>query len=552
MGGRAGALVACVAALASTTGHAAADDRRGSCMALSEDGRVVFVADTEGEAVARVAIAQPPQVVRVPVTGGPEQVLLLPGGRVAITRRFSGRVAILDAATLETKREAVVGTEPYGLALAPSGRELYVTDVQDRRLTALDPRDLSRRWSVALRDDDARAIAVAPDGRRAYVAHLRAPRISVVDLERRAPLQSIPLPARHAFERATRVVSIDVTPDGRSLWTAYNMVAPNGAAQGCSSYGCQASDAVTPIMSAVARIDLARHRPSAQVVHSGSVFDPSDVVWSARDAEAWISGSSVKTGSGRSLDTAYTECSLVRGDLVVRRDPLGDRVLVGAFGLAPREIPLGRPDAPELAAGRRLFHEPLGCRIAGAACQTCHAEGRHDGVVWSSPAGRVQTPLLSGRLDLTQPYLWHASALTLEDSIAQTLQRLGGGSGSSRVLTRDERHTLAQFLREGLPPIPRKLGTPLALRGAELFATLDCARCHDPRRAYQNGGRYPLSLHDVIDVPSLRYVRLGAPYLHDGSAADLAAVLRGGTMGRRAAELSRTDQAALIAFLETL
>ena len=201
-----------------------------------------------------------------------------------------------------------------------------------------------------------------------------------------------------------------------------------------------------------------------------------------------------------------------------------------------------------LAAGRRLFHLPRQEISADRlACQTCHPDGRQDGQVWAGLAGRLQTPILAGRLARTGPYHWHGEARTLEDSIRETVRRLGGiGLGGYDI------RRLARFLRDGLPPVPRPSRGPEAARGAALFEVLECTSCHDHGLAYQNGAAYALIDRERIDVPSLRHLRLGAPYLHDGRAADLDAVLESGAMGPRARSLPRADRAALIAFLRTL
>jgi cytochrome c peroxidase len=133
-------------------------------------------------------------------------------------------------------------------------------------------------------------------------------------------------------------------------------------------------------------------------------------------------------------------------------------------------------------------------------------------------------------------------------------------------------------VREGLVPPANPHATPPAgqepviARGRELFASpaVGCAGCHDPDRALTGGGTFDLGLTStaeldsqrrfdrrrpapVLDTPSLRQLALTAPYLHDGSAATLDALLTrtDGKMGDTK-QLPPEDRRGLVAYLETL
>src|SRR6185436_9732784 len=62
----------------------------------------------------------------------------------------------------------------------------------------------------------------------------------------------------------------------------------------------------------------------------------------------------------------------------------------------------------DLDLGRRLFHAASDPRIAvdGRACASCHPDGRDDAIVWATPDGPRQTPMLAGRVTGTAPYGW--------------------------------------------------------------------------------------------------------------------------------------------------
>jgi CxxC motif-containing protein (DUF1111 family) len=146
------------------------------------------------------------------------------------------------------------------------------------------------------------------------------------------------------------------------------------------------------------------------------------------------------------------------------------------------------------------------------------------------------------------------------------------------------------------PAPPRTLDPTQVARGEGLFATLGCAGCHAGKYFTDSGLGNPsldlsgpvvssvtpggVLLHDVgtcvtggtypdnpatdddgdvrgacaFDTPTLRGISETAPYLHDGSAAQLEDVFRlaPGMVGPAAVALSAADQQALIAYLRSL
>ena len=164
---------------------------------------------------------------------------------------------------------------------------------------------------------------------------------------------------------------------------------------------------------------------------------------------------------------------------------------------------------------------------------------------------------------------------------ARAAPHLQRGDGRRRRPRRPEHAALladlAAYIDEAIPPAPNPHRPSAASgRGAALFARPDvgCAVCHDgPRLTDSEGSR----LHDVgtcnpldlphhaddgarrerceLDTPSLRGVFATAPYLHDGSAATLGAVLSEKNHGDRhghTAQLTPQELDDLVAYLEVL
>lgn len=140
-----------------------------------------------------------------------------------------------------------------------------------------------------------------------------------------------------------------------------------------------------------------------------------------------------------------------------------------------------------------------------------------------------------------------------------------------------EVEALTFFMQQLAPPPRSSKDATLETRGELLFGTVKCDACHVPSLPLTGGGEAKaytdLLLHEIVpattkgigDAARPREFRTSplwgisktAPYLHDGSAADLKAAIKAhlgeGDASRRAFEaLPAADQAALLAFLESL
>ncbi len=214
---------------------------------------------------------------------------------------------------------------------------------------------------------------------------------------------------------------------------------------------------------------------------------------------------------------------------------------------APRRIVLSA--APETLAmrGRRLFHTPTA--FDGRSCASCHIDGRDDGLVWQSPSGLVQTPVLAGRLGDTAPFGWHGDGEDLRAHIRHTFRRMRAPKPDDATI---------DALIAWITTMPSHHSTPVlgeaARRGREVFVSdaAGCDRCHDDGRG-TDAARHEILRGRPIDTPSLRFVADTAPYMHDGRYATLRETLvhTDPTMGATG-HLREREIADLIAYLRVL
>ena len=105
----------------------------------------------------------------------------------------------------------------------------------------------------------------------------------------------------------------------------------------------------------------------------------------------------------------------------------------------------------------------------------------------------------------------------------------------------------------------------MAKLGEDLFHSerTGCNDCHDSQTKFTDGESYDPS-DDAgsesagedpaksLDVPSLRYLALSAPYYHDGSIATLEEAVKDMAWLQLGKKLSDEDTASLVAFLKAL
>ena len=205
-------------------------------------------------------------------------------------------------------------------------------------------------------------------------------------------------------------------------------------------------------------------------------------------------------------------------------------------------------------------------------CGSCHLDGGTDGQTWlGEPFGARNTPILRG-IKGTQPFHWSGDFPKVQDANPFIQGQLGGTGISAAELD-----ALAAFI-DSLTPIASPARTAEgrlsaeAVRGSAVFGSAGCAECHvgalmTDRQLRDvgtgaptidspiGGGKVAEKRGPAYKTPPLRELWLTAPYLHDGRAQTLRAVLttdnprdqHGKTSG-----LSQRDLSDLEAFLLSL
>jgi cytochrome c peroxidase len=322
----------------------------------------------------------------------------------------------------------------------------------------------------------------------------------------------------------------------------------------------------------------------------------------------------------RALLTGAFLCGALLGAAAAFAQGGDDLAAIKARFRRPAAIPFpaSNPYSPEKRAlGERLFHDRRLSADGSIACATCHdiAKGFSDGRV--TPVGVPGRPLRRHaptlwNLAWAGPVFWDGRARSLEeqaagpitapDEMAQPIDTLVARLATDKSYAREfakafpkRPRVTEDNLKKAIATYERTLVSPQTrfdrwiagddtaltaqeVSGFRLFTgKAGCANCHSGW-AFTDHAFYDIGLPGedrgrgavlrlekaeyAFKTPSLREVGRRAPYMHDGSLADLAAVVRHYASGiterpTLASDLKRGgldagEQSALVAFLGTL
>ncbi|HZJ10335.1 MAG TPA: beta-propeller fold lactonase family protein [Trueperaceae bacterium] len=521
---------------------------------------------------------------------GPEPggLALSPSGRTAyVTLSSSGELAVVDLELREVVARVPVGRMPWALAVSDDGdaddddeRIVITHRVARLRLGGSEAsNDGKEGWLTLLTATDrgagqGREVVLEPfefgypnglegvgiNGDTAFVAHLLASPEYPRDFESTvsAGLSTVslaastdPAPASlrlHVNDSSfstpvNHPVAVAVSPDGA---TAYLVLAGSDAVMG---------------------VDLASEGGPELIGFWPAGSNPRGLVIAADGRRAYVMNYLSRDVSVLDLE-----------DAAVRRELRRVRV-------APETL-----SAVELR-GKVLFHNassaPLS-QLGWISCASCHLGGGSDGTTWLTPDGPRQTQPL-WNLRGTAPF--HASATRDEvQDFERDIEELMAGSGLAPGAFRRELgdpngglsadlDALASYVLDGIrvPAAALLDEESLVAEGRSLFAGAGCAGCHGgPHWTMSNlpgpvGDLAPNAEAEVLDalrdvgtvdptrdvlgangfdVPTLLGLTATAPYLHDGSAATLEAVVADPEHAGR--PFTAAETTALAAFLRTI
>jgi cytochrome c peroxidase len=579
----------------------------GAGIALARVGgrAVAFIADEDDAVIHTLDLETNERIAETPLPGTPGQLVVSREGKLLVAVRDRAQVIAYEAVESAARPLAAAerwptATEPTGLALSSEG--VLVAAGWAGRLQGIRTRT-GEKWLDVEVGREPRAIAVASG--KAYVGHAIDARVAVVPLtagdKPAVRYVNLDLPAdlgwgfvdeRRARNQARQTFSLVTYATGG---TDERILVPHtlswgGAAPMTEGYGDGGEHAVFFEIDPITTQNdeaIALHRKSGRSFEEprwkgNRCLLPRGAAVDTKRGKVWVTclceGTLVEYDAGHFYPGAFPRRRqpVAPGTSEIAYDAAGDRLiawsahdhevsivpLVDSDRRATQTVVISRqPDsfAAKHAEGRRLFFRPADETIAkdGRACASCHIDGRDDGVVWSTPEGPRQTPMLAGRLERSGPFGWRKQHATIEEHMKTTIANLQG-----KGLRPEDGRALVAYARAmpGPPVVERPLDAKEA-QGKELFMSgaVGCASCHLLGRELSDHEPHDVKSKTIVEpfaafgTPSLRGVGTSGPYFHDGRYETLEELLtkNGDKMGQTA-HLSKDEISALAAYLRTL
>ena len=571
-------------------------------LARADGATLAYVADEDGAAIRVIDVDGLGELARLALPGRPAQLAILGDGRLVATLRDRDELAVLagtglPGAPLRIAQRLALPAEPIGVAIAPGDRELVVTSGWGHALTVLAvpgepgrPLAVARTYPLA---PEPRGVVVSDDGEHAFVSHAVGQSLERIELGTGAALALRMAGSEELVDDMANVARTREACQGfalvQSIQPAGRIFAPQVLAETGSpdspSEGYGSSETgMEPEVFDVAVIDEDRGKVLGESLRL-RVLPRAGRCALPRAAAASARGSLLVTCLGENAVVELDGASAAPMSVELRRwpvpsGPVGIAIddareraivwsqyartltVIGTSQRAPavRTVVLDGPALPpNLARGRELFAAVADPRISGTgqACESCHPDGRQDALVWSSPNGPRQTPMLAGRLDGTGPYGWNGDAKDVARHLAKTFGRLRGTG-----LRGEDLDALVAYVTQLRAPAPAAApaAADLIALGEAIFQSSDaqCASCHGEDGRTPDGMRHDVGSKAAgdqrreLDTPSLSYLAGSAPYYHDGRFATLRELLEQsqGKMGQKR-KLSPRELDALEAYLGT-
>lgn len=488
-------------------------------LALSPDGGTLWVVNPDANTITPIDTRALTAGSPLPVGGEPWSVAVTPGGSVVVTNRLDGSVTVLAD---DARHDVVVGPEPGGLALSPTGRFAYVTVSSDDEVAIVDlrAREVVERlpvgrlpWAVAVSDDGDRV-----DGDEVLVVSHRLPRLRSggregtndgkegwLTLLGPGGRREVALPPNE-FGYPTALEGLALRGD--RVWVSHLLNRPELP----RDFDKTVSGGLTrvPSTSTAAAAPRTLHLNDAEF--STPTNFPRAVAVAPDGSAAYLALAGTNAVMGVSLADpdapellGFWPTGLNPRGIVV--EPSGERAFVmnhlsrdvSVLDLTDREArrELARVVVseerlePEIARGKVLFNnanDPRVSHLGWISCASCHLDGGVDGTTWATPDGPRQTMPL-WQLARTAPF--HASAT--RDEVADFEHDIEGFMGGSGLAPRRSSPELgdpnggrsadldaleAYVLRGIRVPRAAEANAAISQRGRAVFDAAGCATCH--------------------------------------------------------------------------
>ena len=550
-------------------------------MALSPDGRLLYVVCQASDELRVVELASGKIVSTVSVGHVPRGIVLSPDGRhIYVTNAWSDTVSVIDATTLRVVRTLPTGFEPTGIVCDRSGVTLYIANRLSSDISVIDV-NTGQEIKRLLAGRGASYLALSADGKWIYGTHIYPnagafrtqpnSEITVIDTARQAVVE------RKRLNNVAGVFHVALSVDGK-LGVAAQLRPKNliplahvehGWAFGdsLSLFGDDVGGTVQVPIDELDRyyalpwgVAITPDKSKMFVTTAGSesvtVIDVRKLLEFAHTRRQPLT-SNLANDLSASANYVTARIPVGRNPRGALLSPDGTRLYVAnrlddnisvidtSSVKVISTIDLGGPKTVNaLRRGEQLFFTADYAFQGQFGCANCHLDATIDGLQWDLEPDGFGKDIVDNRsledLAGTEPFKWNGGNPDMPTECGPRTEKFFYRSQS---YTPQELTDLVTFVYS-IPYRPNRYRlangelTAAQERGKAIFERTkyknghpipeknQCAYCHSgPKYTNQQqvdvGTGKSTDRSPVIDVPQLPNVAYSAPYLHDGSARSL-------------------------------
>jgi YVTN family beta-propeller protein len=159
-------------------------------VAAAPDGRAVYIVSPGSKTISEIDPVSKTVKRRLVLDGGPLGIAVSPDSKTIYSADWYGsRLWVIDATTFEVSRTLPVGQSPSGIAVAPDGTVISA-DRDSDQISIINPQT-SETVQVKVGERPF-GVTIDAEGLRAYTADVGSNTVTVIDLETRKAVGSVP------------------------------------------------------------------------------------------------------------------------------------------------------------------------------------------------------------------------------------------------------------------------------------------------------------------------------------------------------------------------
>lgn len=153
-------------------------------LVATSDAKRIYTANIRSNTVTVFDSTTPPmKVLQIPVGNQPEGIDLSPDGKeLWVGQNTEGKITVIDTATNKVKESIQTGGVPIRVKFTPDGKRALVSSAQSGELIILDTLTRKEVKRIAVGETPV-GILITPDGKRAFVATMQTGQVTAVNLD---------------------------------------------------------------------------------------------------------------------------------------------------------------------------------------------------------------------------------------------------------------------------------------------------------------------------------------------------------------------------------